>query len=293
MVALTGQVYAANFRAEDLLVADDPLFVRKHRFVPVELSVRDPYATGKLDISSNAAGSRIEGGFNGIAAAAGQAAAGSLRDLDMATSFVASALLGSVRATDWSHIDQRSIRAFAVRIHAAQDWLILAATQPSVYEAVRDSTCGLLSFNRRARLLAAVRLRDWDTVWKSASLSDLYFLADRLRTRAGNEDQSPSINEYIAAAPVPMIWPTSETYELAATSHPAGLAQRLAEFNLYLVRLFAEQSLPASDLPAVAEAASRAVLTDIQMTGIGDWQSVLDAYEAFDSARLRQLVGQL
>ena len=158
---------------------------------------------------------------------------------------------------------------------------------------MQDATCGLLSFNRRARLLAAIRGRDWDTVWKSASISDMYFLADRLRTRTANTDQSPSIHEYLSSASVSVIWPLAQTYELAATSHPAGLAQRLAEFNLYLLRLFAEQSLPASDLPAVAEAASRAVLTDIHMTGVNDWQSVIDAYEAFDGARLRQLVGKL
>ncbi len=122
MFALTGQVYAANFRPEDLLVADDPFFIRKHRFVPPETTMTEPFASGRLDIANDAGGSRITGGFDAISMVAGQAAAGSLRDLDGMSLFVASALLGSVRATDWSRVDQASVRAVAVQIHAAQDW---------------------------------------------------------------------------------------------------------------------------------------------------------------------------
>jgi hypothetical protein len=85
--------------------------------------------------------------------------------------------------------------------------------------------------------------------------------------------------------------PTS--YEMAATSHPAVFAERVAEFRLYLACLFAEQAIPAASLPSVAEASARAVLSDIRMTNSNDWQAVLDAYERFDATRLREIIGTL
>ncbi len=83
------------------------------------------------------------------------------------------------------------------------------------------------------------------------------------------------------------------SYELAATAHPAQLGERVAEFNLYLMRLYAEQALPAATLPSVAETVTRAVLSDIRMTNSGDWHAVLSAYEAFDAARLRVIIGAM
>jgi len=81
--------------------------------------------------------------------------------------------------------------------------------------------------------------------------------------------------------------------QIANESYPVFLAERVAEFKIYLVRLFAREALPAAALPAVAEAAARAVLGDIQMTNVKDWQSVLDAYEGFDDARLKEVIGAL
>ncbi len=314
LVALTGQIYASNFRPDDLLVAEDPLLVRKHRFVVWEATPRQYFATGDMAISSEAGGSRVTGGFDGISTVAGQAAARSLRDVDATVSFIAPALLGSLRATDWSGVDQTSLRGVAARIHAAQDWLVLAATQPRVYESVSTATYGLLSLNRRARLLLALRTRDWDSVWSSMSLTDLFFLAGRLRTQpAGEAGASPAIKEFRAsAAGLPkgtdVMGPTFQhlrrrlapamvemaPYEDVATEQfPAFLAERIAEFKIYLVRLFAEQALPASALPSVAEPAARAVLGDIQMTNLKDWPAVLDAYEGFDGPRLKEVMGTL
>jgi len=191
---------------------------------------------------------------------------------------------------------------------------VLSATQPHLYEAVSTATYGLISLNRRARILNALRRRDWDTVWSSFSLTDLFFLAARLREEKAQEgERSPAIDEYRAsAAGLPdganQLGPTLQhlrrrlspgmvelaPYEdTAAERFPIYLAERVAEFKVYLVRLFAEQGLPATALPAVAEAAARAVLGDIQMTNYKDWSAVLDAYEEFDSVRLQEVIGTL
>jgi len=293
MIALSGQIYAVNFRPEDLLIADDPLFIRKHRFLPLELAIAEPLPSGKLEISNEAGGSRVIGGFDKISAVAGEAAAAGLRNVDSMSSFVASALLGSIRDTDWSRIDQAAVRGIAVRIHAAQDWLMLAATEPAVFDAVRDSTSGLISFRRRARVLAALERHDWDNVWGALSLTDLLFLADRLRERPELSSRSPSIDELKATAAHQTLAKESAPYESASTSHPSQIALRVAEFRIYLVRLCAEQAIPATTLSSVAESAARAVLSDVQMTNSKDWRAVLDAYEAFDGLRLREIVGTL
>ena len=72
MVTLAGQVYAANLRADDLLVSEDALFLRKHQFVVVTAGRPDYFAGGSLHVSSEGAGSRAEGGFDGIAVIAGE-----------------------------------------------------------------------------------------------------------------------------------------------------------------------------------------------------------------------------
>ncbi len=213
----------------------------------------------------------MTGGFDGISTVAGQAAARSLRDVDAMASFIAPALLGSLRATNWSAgMDQASLRGVAVRIHAAQDWLVLAATQPRLYESVSTLTYGLLSLNRRARLLLALRTRDWDSVWSSMSLTDLFFLAGRLRMQpAGEGETSPAIKEFRASAAglpkgteemgptfqhlrrllAPAMVEMAPYEDVAAEQFPAFLAERIAEFKIYLVRLFARGNRPFPPQP--------------------------------------------
>jgi tetratricopeptide (TPR) repeat protein len=319
VVALAGQIYAANFRSGDLLISEDPFFLRKHQFVVWGHFSHNFFDSGELDVSSDPGGSRVTGGFDRISTVAGRVAAGSLRDVDSTSSFVSWALLGSVRAADWSRFDQAALRNVAVQIHAAQDWLVLSTAQAQLYDAVGTATYGLLSLNRRALLLAALRSRDWESVWSSVSVTDLFFLAERLRAHLTADASpispvmtSPAISEYMASAglppgadamgptlqylrrrPAPQMVELPPYEQIANESFPVFLAERVAEFKIYLVRLFAREALPAAALPAVAEAATRSVMRDIQMTNIKDWQSVLDAYEGFDDARLKDVIGTL
>jgi hypothetical protein len=310
VVALAGQIYAAHFRADDLLMAQDPLFLRKHQFA-LPGTQHDYFAAGDLHISSEGAGSHVTGGFDGLAPVAGAAAAAGLRNVDANSAFVAAALLGSIRTADWTRVTQKTLRATAVQIHAAQDWLVLAASDDGLRVAVGNATYGLLSLNRRARLLLALARRDWASVWPSLSLTDLFFLAARLREAGVRQpEQSPAIAEYLAyAAAIPegagVLGPALvhlrrystpalvelAPYEDSATViFPDYLAERVAEFKLYLACLFADEALPAGALSAVAEAAARDVLSDIQMTNVRDWQAVLSAYSDFDAARLRDVM---
>ena len=308
--ALAGQIYAAHFRADDLVMAQDPLFLRKHEFA-LPGAQHDFFPIGLLHVSSEGAGSHVAGGFDGLAPVAGAAAASGLRNVDNNAASVATALLGSIRTADWTRVTPKTLRAIAVQVHAAQDWLVLASSDDRLRVTVGSATYGLLSLNRRARLLLALARRDWASVWSSLSLTDLFFLAARLReTQARQSERTPAIAEYLALAdaipegagelgpalvnlrryPTPALVELAPYEDSAAILFPEYLAERVAEFKLYLACLFADQALPAGALSAVAEAAAREVLGDIQMTNLRDWQAVVSAYSDFDAARLREVM---
>jgi hypothetical protein len=307
--ALAGQIYAAHFRADDLVMAQDPLFLRKHEFA-LATSQHDYFPVGTLNLASDL-GSHVTGGFDGLAPVAGAAAAAGLKNVDGNAAAVAAALLGSIRTADWTRVTQKTLRSIAVQVHAAQDWLVLASSDDGLRVTVGNATYGLLSLNRRARLLVALARRDWASVWSSLSLTDLFFLAARLREAGVRQpDRSPAIAEYLALAgaipegsdalgPVlvhlrrystPALVELAPYEDSAAMLFPDYLAERVSEFKLYLACLFADEALPAGALSAFADAAAREVLSDIQMTNQFDWPAVISAYGDFDATRLRDVM---
>jgi len=274
-------------------------------------AVHDYYPSGILHMSSEGAGSHVVGGFDGLSSVTGTAAATGLKNVDNNAAAVATALLGSIRTANWTRVMPKTLRAIAVQVHAAQDWLVLAASDDGLRVTVGNATYGLLSLNRRARLLLALTRRDWAAVWPSLSLTDLFFLAARLREAGVRQpERSPAIAEYLALAdaipegadafgpalvnllryPSPALVELAPYEDTATVLFPDYLAERVAEFKLYLACLFADQALPAGALSAVAEAAAREVLSDIQMTNMRDWQAVISAYSDFDAARLRDVM---
>ena len=308
--ALAGQIYAAHFRVDDLVMAQDPLFLRKHEFA-VPNTQHDYFPIGVLQLGFQGSGSHVSGGFDGLAPVTGAAATASLKNVDNNAAAVATALLGSIRTADWTRVTQKTLRSIAVQVHAAQDWLVLASSDDGLRVTVGNATYGLLSLNRRARLLVALTRRDWPSVWSSLSLTDLFFLAARLREAGVRQpDRSPAIAEYLALAnaipegsdalgpalvhlrryTTPALVELAPYEDSATILFPDYLAERVAEFKLYLACLFADEALPAGALSAFAEAAAREVLSDIQMTNQYDWAAVISAYSDFDAARLRDVM---
>jgi Flp pilus assembly protein TadD len=312
LLALSGQAYAAHFRADDLLIAEDPLLLRKHVYVTPDSTDREFFPPGSLEIASSGLGSYGLGSLDGIASISGAAGAASMRNLSRGIAPVAAALLGSVRTTNWQAATPQLLRATVVQLHAAQDWLALAADDGRIMDAVAGSAYGLISLSRRARLLVGLRKHDWCAVWSSFSLTDLVSLAVRLRQSVPPDAaKTPAIEAFLEQRALPgadCLGPALPTlrrhmtpsllelppYEdAAAEMYPIYLAERAAEFKVYLARIFAIEGLPAEGLPAVAEAAARAVLGDIQMADPRDWPSVLDAFASFDAARLMEVLEAL
>ncbi len=148
-LALTGIVYSYYFRPDDLLISEDPLFLRKHEFVDLE-PVGHPDLFGhapELEISSEDAGSYLTGGFAGFSTVVGRVAGKGKPGGN--SEMVLASQLGSVRATGWRAISDRDILLFGLRIRLAREWIERASTNQELFAALSESTLGTLALSRR------------------------------------------------------------------------------------------------------------------------------------------------
>ena len=73
----------------------------------------------------------------------GAAAVRGMRNADPNSLPVAAALIGTVRTAGLERVNRETLRALAVQVHAAADWLVLAGEDERAFDAVSDSTYGL------------------------------------------------------------------------------------------------------------------------------------------------------
>ena len=69
---------------------------------------------------------------------------------------------------------------------------------------------------------------------------------------------------------------------------PSRLAERSAEFKLYLAQYADTAGLPASSLGPVAETVARAILKRMQMSDLHDWRSVLAGFSGIDGKLIQE-----
>jgi|GEM_PF-2020286 len=302
-LALSGIVYAYYFRSSDLLIAEDPLLLRKHQFYPLNASSlfkQRAFSSSDLHISSELAGSYAVGGFNDFVFVAGQAALAGFKKADGLANEVITAQMGALRATPWSLYRDEDQQLLGLKIRIAREWCVEAARSPAVRKDLSEDTLGLLSLIRRRQLLDGLNARDWKIVWQSVTLSDLYFLGDRYLARyPKNPWQSPAASALrIAAAQndgarLQMLGAALPRVNGCAHSHlqilapyeeyerrmfSTELAGRSAEFKLYLAEYLDRAALPAGIIGAVAEPLVFHVLGNVNMSDMRDWTSVLSAY---------------
>jgi hypothetical protein len=257
LLALAGRLYAYYLDSDDLLVAEDPLLLRKHRFRPD----RELFAAADFHPSSEGAGSFLSGGFADMRGVAGQVALAGAKQTDSHSEFVFAAQVGDLRTTDWKRLDDEEVRRVGQRIQAAREWIERSAAQFEERRKLAEATLGLLSFARRAHLLAALEERDWKAVWSVVTLPDLYYLGEPAHRRL--------------LAPY-------EDYEHLL--HPGPIAGRVAELKLFLAHDFARWGRPAAELESVAEPLAQDILRELSMTDLRDWRSVQEALaEAFNN----------
>jgi hypothetical protein len=309
--ALEGIVYAYFLSPDDLLVSEDPLLLRKHQFVRSPLPA-PTWQHARLIQSSENAGSNFEGGFADFGDAAGRAAAKGARLGGEYGEDVAAKQIGALRMTNWGRLRDEDLRLVGLKVTVAREWIVRAASQPELETALAEATLGLLSPTRRADLLAALAADSWSYVWGLISLSDLYFLGDRyLEHYAADPWKSPATIALRQASehnngsrlqalggefdetldcshPHLRMAPPYEEYEKDLVAER--LAERSAEFKLYLARYADAAGIPAAALEAVAEPAARAILKKLHMSDPHDWRSVLAAYQSLDDKTIQEVV---
>ncbi len=308
--ALAGAIYAYYFRPDDLLVSEDPLLARKHRFAPVNpMEKKVEFPAAEFEMRSGEAGSYFQGGFAGFSEAAGLAAASGRGGL-AARTFVGMELAG-IRATPWQRLRDRDLRLAALRIRVGREWIVEAAEKPEVKSGLEEGTQGLLSQARRADLLNAIGRRDWASAWGAVTVGDLYHLGEAaLGAGEKNGWGSPAVQAareemnrgphrmdllggtlrglYGCDHPHLMAAAPYEEYEHEArTEH---LAERAAEFKLYLAAFAAHEGMPAAAMQAVAEPLVRRLMGRMDLADGHDWQVALESLDKLNDAAVEAVL---
>ena len=300
--ALTGIVYAYYLRPDDLPVAEDPLFLRKHEFFDLSMDfLKDHFRETRLEGIGEETGAFIRGGHSGMAIAAGHVAQFALRSLDPDALALAKAELGSLRATRWSELRETDVRRFALTVLLGREWVVEAASDESSRVALLRAIAGALTVNRSRQMLSSLEARDWSGAWGAFSLADLFRLGRvRITGSYGAVGDSP-VTRALAALPAdgeawnrlnaigsirpstfghvrPRFWPDGPYEEYARYLSDMRIAERMAELKLYLVDAADRLGVSVERLAVMAEPAAKHVLSRVQMGDLWDWRSVLRTY---------------
>jgi Flp pilus assembly protein TadD len=311
-LALTGIVYAYYFRPEDLLISEDPLFLRKHEFVDLD-PIGRPDLFGhppELEVSSEDAGSYLTGGFAGFSTVVGRvagkgAAAGNAE-------MVIASQIGSLRATGWSAISDRDMLLFGLKVRFAREWIARAAANPELFAGLAEETLGTLSLSRRADLLNGLRASDWKAVWQSVTLSDLYFLNDaylsRYKADLWDSPVTRAMRQWPAGADLSGLANLGSSHPLlSGCDHghlvrlapyeeyermmlPMKMAERVTELKLYLIDYAGQAGIPAAALGTLAEPLALEVLHKLRMADAKDWRPIPLAYAGLDAQNLLSIL---
>lgn len=298
-LALSGAVYAYFLNPNDLLVSQDPLFLRKHRFLTLETAEQRVFTESTLQVTSERLGSFIEGGFADFPNSAGQVGVASGQSPPN-TEAVGAAQMGSLRATNWNRIEESDVLLFDTRLRAAREWIVRAGADPTLLAALADDTQGILSPNRRSDLLDALAARDWNTAFRSVTLGDLFTLSGKyLERESGVSWQSPvtaalqRLSKNNDGERLRWLGPSAPA--LLGCSHPhldvvgpyeeyeklllpTKLAQRSAEFKLYLADFAARAGIPPRVLNVIGQPLTLQILKHMKMTDLQDWRDALAAF---------------
>jgi hypothetical protein len=306
--ALSGVIYAYFLSPDDLVVSEDPLLLRKHRYF-------EPWRPHELFLSSNVAqssggaGSHIVGGFAEFQVAAGQIAVAGAKNA--AGSEMAAAQFGSLRATDWTRLTEADLYAAGLRTRLAREWILHAAADANLQVALAEETLGLLSPTRRSQLLEAVESRDWPGAFDAVTLGDQHELSARYLARFQSDSwKSPVVAALRRIPPgdnvrLRLLGPSA--VELLGCSHPHlgapgpyeqyersmfpfQLAERAAEFKLFLAEAGVRAGIPPAALGAAAQELAAELLSKTSLTGIKDWRTVNAAYASLDEAAVEAAV---
>lgn len=254
------------------------------------------------------------GGFAQFGLAAGSAAAVSWKSGGHAGGEAIAAEIAAIRGAIWARLDESDQRLLVLRIEAAREWIVESARRPAEFRALSEETMGLLSLSRRAELLTGIESRDWNQVWSSVMVPDLLALGGRYLQRFKTDSQpSPlfaalrevsatndgsrlatlgSVTYYSFGCGHPHLQPNAPYEEYERHFFPDAIAERFAEFKLFLVLQADALGVQPPVLAEVAEALAAKAFRGAKMADFRDWRSLQAAYASITANDLKQALEQ-
>lgn len=312
-LALAGIIYAYFLSPDDLPVSEDPLLLRKHQFVALhEKREEAVFPASDVYITSDRAGTRLTGGFANFPGAACPLA---IKSIGGGIDAGQCAQIAALRATDWRQLRDEDLRLLGLKIRMGREWVLGSAVEPALASGLAEATQGLLSATRRGALLNGIRLRDWAAARQAVTLSDLYFLGDEYLRRYRDDPRPSPVTQALREATARndgsrLQWLGASTPGLLGCSHPhlvrvapyeeyqrylqpGKIAERVAEFKLYLADYTDRAGIPAAALGALAEPLAHAIFQKLRAADVRDWQAVLAAFAELDDQAVAEVLGAL
>lgn len=317
--ALVGWVYAYYFSPRDLVVAEDPLLTRKHKFYVIFGSGRRSYwPAASRQTLRRQTGNYLRGPLCQIETLAGEiglvkAEAGESIGTDPVVEGFAAAQLSGVRSVPWPHLNPLAMHLVGLKLRLAREFIVRTALREGLQENLADIVEGLLGPTRKSQLLEAVSRQELERAFAMLSSSDLYFLGDRLldpkqasllgdgpvrkalertaalvpphqdRFFAGSEVGDRTYCKRIPPAPY-------EDYNHALLTHH--LSRRLGHMLLTLAEAADQAGFSLEALALVAEPAVRHLALNAQMNNSADWKGAIRAMSKIPIEKLLQQLTQ-
>ncbi len=285
--------YAYVLRPTDLSAMEDPLLVRKHEFIELNSNLKQftLFPNAAFDIHEQEGGGFGKGSLSGLGyiagkvSRAGQASSGVSAPVQVMQT-------ATLRSTPLWQLTTQDLRAFKIRVLAAREWIVDASRSDTLRQQLDLATIGLIAPNRRSRLSTALAAGEVQVAWELLSLSDLYWLGNRVPSQAvwttplrpHLEAAKPEHLNLLASHSNLEPLPPYEDYEMILI--PDRLAERVSEFKFSLAWLADHEGLTPIQLANASDALLNRALSGLKMTDLTDWHSALQAWEKLHSSWL-------
>lgn len=301
--------YAYFLRPSDLAAAEDALLVRKHQFIELDTTTKKTtwFPPAEFEISSDSVGSFARGSMAGFAYTAGRIARAGRAGSSVSNENVQVMQTAAVRSTPLWQLRVEDLRSFKLRVLAGREWVVESSRNSGVRESLETATVGLIAPNRRSRLLAALTAGEVAPAWEVLSLSDLYWLGDRLAAAYPAEApwSSPlwpalrhatstvhrhsllgQVPLFIHGYSIPCFEPLPPYEDYARYLLPDRFSERVSEFKLSLAWFADHEGIDPLRLAADAEPLMEKAFGTLQMIDYNDWASALKAWHGLGAAWL-------
>lgn len=316
-LGLRGLVLGLYFRPSDLLIREDPLFLRKYCYRDFTEFIKQTFPLPDVSFDQKGVGAIPQGSLAGLWMLAGRVAALSDPSANAAARHIEGLQLGAIRNAFLQRLTGTDLRLVRLSVLAGREWVAEAAFSIEETSALARAWEGLLSAERRAVLEETLsRLRAahasaataplsrgayaglWKTVWDSLSMSDLYWCGrlrrqgttrsaawthlGRLASAVGGQaiDELGLVPFVHSYSFVPRLFPLPPYEAYVRYLRLEYLGERLTEFLVSLASAVDEAGLPAECVGLLAEPVLRRLLKRLEMADPWDYSAVVTAWKA-------------